>query len=82
MLRLAVHAGSIGFEIAFEIVVPAYLGYWLDKRYNTGPWLMYLFLAFGIGAVVKTLIRVSRQYKQADEEQEQGQGKQAKKDKK
>jgi F0F1-type ATP synthase assembly protein I len=70
MLRLAVYAGSIGFEIAFEIVVPAYLGYWLDKRYKTGPWLMYLFLAFGIGAVVKTLIRVSRQYKQADEQEQ------------
>jgi F0F1-type ATP synthase assembly protein I len=75
MLRLAVYAGSIGFEIAFEIVVPAYLGYWLDKRYKTGPWLMYLFLAFGIGAVVKTLIRVSRQYKQADQEQDRNDGK-------
>jgi F0F1-type ATP synthase assembly protein I len=68
MWRLAFYASSIGFEIAIEIVGPAYLGYWLDKRYKTGPWLMYLFLAFGIGAVIKTLIRVSRQYKRADEE--------------
>jgi len=37
------------------------LGYWLDGKYDTGPWLMLVGLLFGVGAGFNGLIRTTRQ---------------------
>ncbi len=37
------------------------IGYWLDRRFSTGPWLMLIFLLIGVAAGFKGLLRTARQ---------------------
>lgn len=37
------------------------LGYWLDSKFETGPWLMLAGLLFGVAAGFKGLIRTAHQ---------------------
>jgi ATP synthase protein I len=39
---------SLSFSIALAIVIGLALGYWLDTRYDTSPWLTLVFLGLGI----------------------------------
>ena len=34
--------------IAFEMALPAGLGFWLDRRWGTSPWLVVLGACFGL----------------------------------
>ena len=60
MLRLAARYGSIGLEIAIAITLGYLVGDYLDERFGTAPYLLLLFLAFGLGAAVKAVLRVIR----------------------
>jgi ATP synthase protein I len=39
---------SLSFSIALAIVIGLAIGYWLDTRYDTSPWLTLIFLGLGI----------------------------------
>ena len=39
---------SLSFSIALAILIGLAIGYWLDNRYNTSPWLTLVFLGLGI----------------------------------
>ena len=39
---------SLGFQVAFSIFIGFGIGVYLDGRFNTTPWLMFIFLGFGI----------------------------------
>jgi ATP synthase protein I len=39
---------SLSFSIALAILIGLAIGYWLDKRYDTSPWLTLVFLGLGI----------------------------------
>jgi ATP synthase protein I len=39
---------SLSFSIALAIVIGLGIGYWLDTRYDTSPWLTLVFLVLGI----------------------------------
>ena len=41
---------GLGFEIMIPIVIGLLLGYWLDRRWGTGPWLLLTGMLLGIGA--------------------------------
>jgi ATP synthase protein I len=43
-------AASLGLEIAVAVFLGAGLGYWLDLRWQTGPWLMVAGLVIGAAA--------------------------------
>jgi F0F1-type ATP synthase assembly protein I len=64
------YTGSVGLELAAYFVLPYMFGQWLDRRWGTGPWLGYFFLAAGIGAAIKALIRVTRVYKRSLQEED------------
>ena len=52
-------------------------GYFLDRKLNT-HWIMYLGLFFGLGAAIKGVMRVVKQYKrevEADDRPNGGAGK-------
>lgn len=52
-------------------------GYFLDRKLNT-HWIMYLGLFFGLGAAIKGVMRVVKQYKrevEADDRSNGGAGK-------
>lgn len=50
-------ATSIGLELAVSVVLPLLLGIWLDRRYQTSPWLMLLCLGIGFAAGIRAVWR-------------------------
>lgn len=57
--------GSLGLEMGLAVLVGWWVGQWLDTRFETEPYLMLLFLGFGIAAAFKGLFRAARQAKRA-----------------
>ena len=65
MWRVVGSAGAIGFEIAVAISIGYFGGTFLDKKFGTKPWLMYFGLLVGVGAAIKALVRLTRDYKRS-----------------
>ena len=63
MWRIAGTTGAVGIEVAVAIAIGYLGGHWLDRKLNTSPWLSYIGLAAGIGAAIKALVRVTRDYR-------------------
>ncbi|MES1207956.1 MAG: AtpZ/AtpI family protein [Pseudomonadota bacterium] len=61
--RIAGFTGAVGLEVAVAIAIGALGGQWLDRKLGSAPWLTIIGFAAGIGAAIKALIRVSREYK-------------------
>jgi F0F1-type ATP synthase assembly protein I len=51
---------GIGFEFASTVGVMALLGWYLDKRWHTSPWLLVSGIAVGFGFGLWRLIRAAR----------------------
>jgi F0F1-type ATP synthase assembly protein I len=51
---------SLGLEMGAAVVIGLLVGIWLDKQFDTSPWLMLLFLGFGFAAAAKAVIRAIR----------------------
>jgi ATP synthase protein I len=62
MWRVAGTTGAVGIEIVLAVLVGYLGGQWLDHRFGTGPWLKWVGLVAGVGAAIKALMRVVRQY--------------------
>jgi ATP synthase protein I len=41
---------SIGLSIALAVFIGLFVGIYLDRRFETSPWLTLIFLAIGIAA--------------------------------
>ncbi len=54
---------SLGMSVALSIFMGLALGLWLDKVFDTKPFLMFLFLAFGIAAGFSNIIRAGKKGK-------------------
>lgn len=65
MVRISVHMGAVGLEVALCIAAGYFGGEWLDGKWGTGPWLKYFGLVAGVGAAIKALIRVNRAYQKS-----------------
>jgi F0F1-type ATP synthase assembly protein I len=52
------HLSTVGLMMAISIALGAFIGYYLDKHFGTEPWLFFVFLALGIVAAFKNLIRM------------------------
>jgi ATP synthase protein I len=67
---------AVGIEMGLAAVIGLLLGLWLDRRFDTDPLFMLLFLGFGLAAGFKGLIRVVRQEqrKHRDEADSDSQG--------
>lgn len=48
---------SLGFSIALSIFIGLFIGLGLDRAFGTTPWLMFVFLGFGIAAGFSNIIR-------------------------
>ncbi|MBW1766100.1 MAG: AtpZ/AtpI family protein [Deltaproteobacteria bacterium] len=49
------HLSTVGLVMAISITAGALIGYYLDTRFGTEPWLFFVFLGFGIVAAFKNL---------------------------
>jgi ATP synthase protein I len=63
-----VYFSTLGLQVAFAIVIGYFLGQYLDKKFNTSPWLTYIFLVFGIIAGFKNIGLAIKRVEKADRE--------------
>lgn len=53
----ALNASSVGLELGISVVLGLLAGYYLDKELGTSPWLLFVFLAFGLVAGFRGVLR-------------------------
>lgn len=46
---------TVGLAMALSIALGALIGFYLDKYFDTRPWLTFIFLGFGIAAAFRNL---------------------------
>ena len=54
-IRTLGYLSTIGLSMAFAIGLGAGIGFWLDKKLGTGPWLFFVFFGLGIVAAFRNL---------------------------
>ena len=54
--------GLIGFHLVSGVVVGVLIGYYLDKFFNTSPWLTILFFFLGLVAGFKNMYTDAKKY--------------------
>ena len=56
----AAQYASLGLEMGIAVAIGAGIGYLLDASFGTRPWLLLLFLLFGVAAGFKGMISAAR----------------------
>jgi ATP synthase protein I len=56
-IRLAGLASTVGLTVVFSILIGLAIGYWLDSKYDTFPYLTLLFLILGVIAGFRNYYR-------------------------
>jgi ATP synthase protein I len=49
-IRDLAYYSSLGFSVSLSIFIGLAIGVYLDRRFDTTPWLTLVFLGFGIAA--------------------------------
>ena len=49
---------AIGLEMGISVVIGIAFGWWLDRIFNTKPWLSLIFMLFGFAAGFRGLFRL------------------------
>jgi ATP synthase protein I len=66
-------ASSVGLELGLSVVFGVLFGRWLDGKLGTAPWLMIAFLALGLVAGFRSMLRaVHRLDREAEAEKRHG----------
>lgn len=50
---------GLGLEFVLALLIPGAAGWWLDKKFGTGPWLLIVGIAFGFAVGLYVMIRAS-----------------------
>jgi ATP synthase protein I len=53
----ALSASSVGLELGLSVAIGLLVGWWLDQHLGTEPWLMLLWLVFGLVAGFRGVFR-------------------------
>ena len=48
---------GLGLQLALTVVVMAFLGIWLDGKFNSSPWLTIIFSFLGVFAALYNFIK-------------------------
>lgn len=65
--RMATRGHVYALEIPFSVIVGCVLGTLVDDHFGTAPWGFAAFLAAGIGAAVRSIVRIIRWQKSIDD---------------
>lgn len=60
VLRIVGQSASVGFEFLATVLLPVALGYWLDGKWHTRPWVMIGLGVFGFGVGLWRMLQISR----------------------
>jgi ATP synthase protein I len=55
LFRTLSYLSTIGMAMALSITLGALIGYYLDNKFGTEPWLFFVFFCFGIVAAFRNL---------------------------
>jgi len=69
-IRTLSYLSTTGMAMAICIALGALIGYYLDKKFKTDPWLLLVFLLFGIIAAFENLIIMVRKSRRDDQKSE------------
>ncbi|MCA9314511.1 MAG: AtpZ/AtpI family protein [Planctomycetes bacterium] len=61
---------TVGIELAATVFLFGLLGWWLDGRFGTTPWLLVVLAMLGVTAALIRIIRRATQEERADEKAE------------
>ena len=68
ILRQIASYSTVGLEMGLSVAVGAIIGYYLDKWLHTDPWLLIVFLIFGVIAGFRSLYRALKRLEREDKE--------------
>lgn len=68
----ALSASSVGLELGISVILGLLFGWWLDKQLGTAPWMMLLFLVFGLVAGFRGVMRAVTRAERAAEANARG----------
>lgn len=51
---------SLGAEIAAALSVPILLGYWLDQKYDSSPYILLAGIAVGLMLLIAMFVKIVR----------------------
>ena len=54
-LKTLGYLSTVGIAMALSIAIGALLGYYIDKKFATGPWFSFIGLGLGIAAAFRNL---------------------------
>ncbi len=55
LIRTLGNVSTVGLAMAISIGIGALVGHYLDKKFGTAPWLLLIFLGFGVAAAFRNL---------------------------
>jgi len=65
------NASNVAFRMGIDLVagtgVGAFMGYWIDKWFETAPIFLIVLLILGFVTGVRNVVRLARQVQEADE---------------
>jgi F0F1-type ATP synthase assembly protein I len=65
--RTATRGHVYALEIPFSVIIGCVLGTLVDDHFGTAPWGFAVFLAAGVGAAVRSIVRIIRWQKSLDD---------------
>jgi ATP synthase protein I len=68
VIKQIAYYSTLGLEMGLAVAVGVGIGYYLDKWLGTTPWLLILFLFFGIVAGFRSLYRALKRLEREDKE--------------
>jgi ATP synthase protein I len=72
--ELGVQMSALGLEFSGSVIGGLIFGYYLDKWFNTEPWLLLLGTFGGMAAAVARLIQLTRRFAKIRDEHERSDG--------
>lgn len=69
-LRSFINYSSLGLEMGLCVAIGIAFGWFLDSRFGTYPYLMVVFMFFGLAAAMKAVLRVFRKAQREEDERD------------
>jgi ATP synthase protein I len=77
MWAVAARLSAVGLELGVSVAAGYAIGWWLDRRLGTGPYLTVLLLLCGVAAGFRAIWRETRAYRRMVAEGQGGDGRPA-----
>jgi len=68
----ALSASSVGLELGISVIVSLVIGIYMDRWLGTTPWLMLVWMVFGLAAGFRGVLRAVARAERAAQENEGG----------